>query len=289
MSKRRTGRNLLLIVAAAASFFACQTSYADREILSVGLVRTTVTLHEPIRLQIIASNSTDFPISLDFGEANLANFTFEAIPAGGGVVEKLPSPLGAIGFSAGSRVNLAKGESYRGKILLNEWFFFASPGDYNVVVHFSGSAKSRGADLPIQRMFALSLHIEPRDPDLLASVARKLERVACQSRDLAGGYEAARTLAYLRDPAVVPSLAGMLRCGLVPGVAAVRGLKGIGTREAILQLIGAAKGKDKELADSARRALRDLIARRGSDLDRGLVTEIKGVLVESSGPDGARR
>ncbi len=275
-------KGLVVLLALYASLLTSRSSSAD-EILKVNLVRSTISLHEPIQLQIMATNPTKRPIILDFGQPEPSSFSFEVIPGGKGIVRRLPSPLGAIAFSAGGEVTLAGGESYETKILLNDWLAFKTPGEFRLVVRFSGKVTSQGADLSIQRRFVLPLEITARDPELLMRLCRGLGEEACQSRDLKAAQNAAKALSWIDDPAAIPTLERVLRCGYIERALAIRGLKRIGTREAIIPLIDAGRSPDKDLADLALRALRDLLRAR-AELDPGIRRQIEELLDQKVPP-----
>ena len=277
-----------LVLALVAALGSCGSS-PGLELVSMSLEQPTVSVHEPIRVRFSVRNMTKGTIVLDLGVAQVGNFKFEVIPLDGSPVEKLPSPLGPVVFHTRGEVRLAPGEVLERDLLLNEWFTLSSPGDYDAVIDFLGSVTAAGRTVPeVKRHFVLPLRVEPRDPARLAEIGQSLAQEACEARDLEKATEAANTLKFIADPAVVPALESVLKCGFLAQAAAVAGLERVETLEAVELLLSAASSGDEDLAGLARSALKSFLKKQGSRLDFERKTRIEKVLGEPRrGANGA--
>lgn len=290
MLRNRSDAHLPAVLILTSALASCGSS-ADASGLSMGLVRDEVSLHEPVVVEVTFLNAIDQGVHIDFGVAEVEELDFEIVPRDEGSVERIAPTLGPKEWHTGGLIKVQPGAVYRSRVLLNRWLAINSPGAYEVVAEFTGTVTREDATaVAVQRRFVLPLRVQPRDPQRLVELADDLARTACQGHDLGAAYDAAKTLATIKDAVVVPSLAKLLDCGYTEQGIAVGALGEIGGPEAIAALLTAAEGDDAALADLARIGLRTQVQQHGSEIPADLRRRIEEAISRgaSEADDSAR-
>jgi len=250
-----------------------------------------VTLHEPVVVELAIENPSSEPIQIDLGVAEIEALDIEVQGRDGGTVERFAPQFGPTTWHTGGKIRLRPDEEYRSDVVLGQWFAFGAPGEYEVVIEFTGSiTRETGAEVEVERLFILPLRVLPRNPHRLREVARELAEGACQSRDLGAAYDAAQVLSTIDDPVVVPFLEELLGCNYTAqgmAAAALGRLGRLGTTEAITPLLTAAKSDDPDLADVAQHVLSSLLRQEATPIAHEWRERIERV-VETSDSERSR-
>src|ERR1043166_801588 len=98
--------------------------------VSFTLVEPRITLHEPVLVELRVRNDLEEPITFDLGYNRTANLQFGIQRPDGQTatpVRHMEPGLGRL-----RRISLSPGKAYQQRVLLNEWFDFSSPGNYQI-------------------------------------------------------------------------------------------------------------------------------------------------------------
>jgi hypothetical protein len=216
----------------------------------------TVSLHEPVRLDLTVFNRTARTVTADLGLNKQSNLelTIEE-PSGGVVVRRLSSD----GFGGVGRISLKPGAKFVKPLLLNEWNDFTATGDYHITVALLPAERTTNDEGTGERpRTGFTVHVTPRNPARLQRVAEELAAQAIGGKTMATSMDAAKALSYMRDPQVVSSLVRVLQQGSLVEHYAVDGLARIGTPEAVAALMAEQDNPSEEVRAAVRTALENL-------------------------------
>jgi hypothetical protein len=225
--------------------------------VSYSLARDHITLHEPIILNFRIANETSQPVVVDLGANHQEVFSFTIEKPDGSKVEpprKVPDGSFAIG-----RVSLKSTQAYVQKLLLNEWFEFPTPGQYEISVRLvKPQITPRGVDIYDiygAPEFRTTLYVQPREAVRLKEICADLQAQILKAATVADATEPAEALSYVNDPIAIPYLEDVLKSRLLLEWYAIAGLERIGTEEAVRVLKAASKSRNSDTARLAQRAL----------------------------------
>ena len=244
---------------------------------------STYTLHAPVYAVVSVQNGLSEAIQFSFGRHGKSAFEFLLTPPGGLVALDVRYPTDRDGGLAMVPVEtLAPGETYKQRLLLNEWYDFSTPGAYTVqMVNSSSPFETTTADLT-----ALPLHIEkivvrigPRDHGQLGRVCRDLLAVVLADRPLQERVDAADALSRVQDPVAIPYLKEIIEksfSSIQPY--GFHGLGRIGNAEATEILIASMSIGDRELQ---RMVVRELTQLERFTVDQQMKARIRASLDRS--------
>lgn len=214
-------------------------------------------LHEPIFVDLFIHNRLGEEIQFDLGHNRKGNLDF-AITKPDGSILRAPR-LSEEGTGRIGRIVLGPDESYDQRLVLNEWYDFAEPGEYKIAGSLPNPVRTRsGAAIEIRPSGTFSLQIQPRNPERLNQVCQALVKTAVESSDVSEAAEAALALSYVQDPIAVPYLEKGLEEREWVWLYAIPGLARIANKDAIEILFSIMKGEDREAAALARFVLYEL-------------------------------
>jgi hypothetical protein len=228
--------------------------------VSYSLLQDHITLHEPVILNFAIENDTSVTLLVNLGANRKEVFAFTIRKPDGSNVE-LP-PKRAEGSSMIGRVSLQPAQDFKQKLLLNEWFDFAKPGQYEIAVRLvKPEVTPRGFniyDISDTPEFRITLDVQPRDPARLKELCVQLKDQIIKAVTVDEATEPAEALSYVNDPIAVPYLAEVLKSDRLLEAYAISGLERIGTDEAIKALEVASRSRNRDVALMAKRALERL-------------------------------
>jgi hypothetical protein len=200
------------------------------------------------------------PVLVDLGANRKEVFAFSFVTPDGS--KSTVPPKRAEGSAMIGRIPLQPAQSYSQKLLLNEWFDFPTPGQYEISVRLvKPEGSPRGFDIyDISQgpQFRTTLLIQPRDAALLKKICEMLEAQVFNARNDEEAIAPAEALSYINDPIAVPYLIKALDSRRSVEGFAITGLERIGTDEAVRGIELAARSKNKDVAVFAKRALERL-------------------------------
>ena len=224
----RTGVFIVLVL------FACGCLSAEPGlVMSLTLLRESVSLGEPVLAELTITNEGAAAIDLDLGRNRKEKLVI-AVNDRGASSPGLP-PGGGISFPG--EVELAGGERYSQILLLNEWTSFEEEGSYRI--HLSLEAPhqavvSGGGALVAEAVIS----VVPRDSVRLAATCESLASQAAKP-DAAVSSQGGRALSYVSDPACLPALARAVRESPHGKEGAITALARLGTAGAVDEVVRA--------------------------------------------------
>ena len=242
----------LAVLVAAASSLHGQSQSGVESAISFSLERTSLTLHEPVLVDIEIANRISQPIDVDLGRNSKENIVVTVTTPEGKHLRYVPPPRRE-GIWFPGKVHLEPGENYSQTMVLNEWFKFEELGRYQVHIRLASAVHSRDAVLPTTSV-SIPLEITNRSPERLEATCQDLVRRIEIARSYKESSEAALALSYVADSMAIPYLEQALRNHMVADIA-VAGLKRINSSESIQALIRALRIPDQDTALLARSAL----------------------------------
>jgi len=207
-----------------------------------------ITLHEPVLIRLTVNNQTNEVVMLDLRHDYKEGLRVTIITPSGTVLNRPPLEPGD-GLHAIGRVTLEPGGNYSREYVMDEWYDFYSPGQYEISVdlRLPITVGDRSVSLPGERF--QSVTIDPYDQDALrrrceALLSRVLQPVLYyDSAARADADQAMWALSYIRDPVTIPYLARALASpDSGSQLLAVRTLEKFLTPESVNVLILYAKG-----------------------------------------------
>jgi|GEM_PF-1241846 len=236
---------------------------SDQVTVSYSPADASLSLHEPVVLNFAVSNGSQQPVSLDLGQDRKEAFSITVKGPDGRRVQ-LP-PLRREGISLVGTIPLAAQQTYTQRLLLNEWYEFAAPGPYEVVIRLDNPVRGPGGVTVHEPTESrIELKIGPRDADRLRQRAEALAARASNKASYEEAAEAALTLGHINDPVAVPYLEQVLAANTMVRPIVFRGLERVATGEAVRVLASALDDPDSEVSQLARSAL-STIERTGKD------------------------
>lgn len=245
-----------------------------REAVSYSLFSSKITLHEPVIIEFTLNNVFAESIKVDLGADRKEAFRF-AVTQPDGVSRNLLL-LRQEGIARFGSITLQPGQSYRQRLLINEWTDFPLPGKYLVAVRLVNPVQTqKGLVIAKDAGFRATLEVAPKDPEKLRSVCETLFSQMAASKSYEQAAEAILALSHIRDPVAVPYLEKSLVVGKLVEPFAIKGLAQIGNREAVQALISALNMRNRDIATLAQAALSKLEAESS---DPALKDQIKRAL-----------
>jgi hypothetical protein len=223
-------------------------------VISVQLERPTISLGEPVLMQVRVDNRASGPLDLDLGGDGTENILISIIGPDGKIRQKPPTirKEGVVFFG---NVHLESGGSYVETVVLNQWFQFEETGRYEIKIALQSPLRIAGKNIP-GGDFVLPLEISPRNPSQLASACSQLVSRIHAEGSAQDSLSAALALSFVHDSIVVPYWAQVLE---QPGFAhdkAISSLANVGNSEAVAVLVRSLQSPEGDTRSSARSALK---------------------------------
>lgn len=232
-SSRRFRLPLYLFLVLPACQAAGATSNTGELELQVEPAQVTVSSGVPIVLELTLHNRSDLAKSVDLGGNRLSNLLITIrSPHRAAVPGRLEDEPGDVAF--GGPVELAPGEKFQRKIVLDRWFHFGEPGSYKATVSVPAGRPDPPRVLVAQDEVEILVH--PRDSGALTVVCSELASQAIGTPG-ASARLAASALSQVWDEVCVSALARVLEESTFGKEEAVIGLARVGTAEAIRVLV----------------------------------------------------
>src|SRR5688572_9703201 len=92
---------------------------------------STYALRAPVYAVVSVENGLNEAIEFDFGRNSKSSFAFSLTLPDGRLID-VAYPSGDGGLSMITPRSLAPGETYKQRLLLNEWYDFSAPGAYTI-------------------------------------------------------------------------------------------------------------------------------------------------------------
>lgn len=220
----------------------------------------TVSLHEPVIVQMTIQNTTGGPIEIDYGADRLEHVRVEhTSPAGAQDTTPLtlydPNQAEVLQEVILDR-RLDTGATYAQDVLLSKNFDFSALGTHRVSIEFRGAIAdaSHGLADVTGRQATLLIDVQARDETRLRRACAALADQMLHGRTLDERVPAT-ALAYVADPVAQPFLLQLIEARRQTS-RAVRGLARIGTPDARDALVQLTSSTDREISDVAKDALR---------------------------------
>ena len=228
--------------------------FQKREIVLFSLLSKDVTLHEPVIVDIAFDNILSEPITINLGADNKEGFRF-SIKKPTSMKLDIPFRIKE-GFARSGRITLQPGQTYRQRLIMNEWIIFSDLGKYELSVHLVAPVSTqKGQAVPVTRNFQAVLEVTPRDDKKLMSVCARFYGEFSASKSYERASEAISVISYIQDSVAVQYLEKALRSGKMVEPIAIGGLERIGTTEAVHALISALSMQASDINTSVRSAL----------------------------------
>jgi hypothetical protein len=237
-------------------------------------------LRAPVYALVSIQNGLSEAITFSFGRHGKSALEFSLTLPDARVID-VPYPRDPDGGLALVPVQtLAPGETYKQRLLLNEWFNFFAPGPYAVQLKTDASfdtADGRTAQpLPIEKIM---VWITPRDDGQLGRVCRDLLALALADTPVQERVDAADALSRVQDPVAIPYLKEIIEKGFSSiQPYGFQGLGRIGNAEATEILIANLSIRDRELQ---RMVVRELTKLERTIADQQLRARIRASLDRS--------
>ncbi len=223
------------------------------ELVSFSVVSAKVTLHEPLMIDFVVNNTSAETLEFDLGPDRKENFRLTLTRPDR---TTRANQLQIDGVARGGKIMILPGQSYRQKLLVNEWFDISQQGTYTVSVEMITPIRSKkGQVITNGANGRFTIQVLSRDPDKLGEVCDALFNQMMTSDTYEQVSESAVALSFIKDPVAVPYLERMLKTDKMVELIAIQGLARINDREAVEVLINALKLQKPEITTSAQYAL----------------------------------
>lgn len=233
--------------------------------VSVALEKQTVSLGEPVLIQIHVKNTSSVPLELDLGLNGKDNiFIVVTQPDGKRIEKPQPVPRNGVAFFGWQR--LESGQEYSEALVLNEWFEFKQVGRYLIQVQLREPA-TIGAEKIAAGLFVLNLDVTPSNTEELLGTCKDLLARARHHQSAQDNIAAESALRYIDDPAMLQFW--MERSAdKSPTIReiAFSNMARIGSVDAVEALSRVMHSQDKDIRSLARSAL-EQITRITADVD----------------------
>lgn len=210
----------------------------------------TVSLHEPVIVELAVRNGLEEDVKLDLGLNREGNLRFRVIGPQGNPVEVSPPPLE--GLNRTGKILIEPRQTYVGHILINRFYTFRTPGTYKLKANLATQVRTQsGTVVPLNNLSQgeMTLDIEPLDAHRLNEVCQRLAKQAL-SPDAEVALEGALALSYVTDPTAVPYLEELTRRGPFAPVlksTAMEGLARIAQADGVDAVMAHVRHPDPEL------------------------------------------
>lgn len=200
--------HLVLAGLALTSFISVSGQSTNDAELTCNLASQQLSLHEPVIMTLAITNPGADALNVDFGWNRQAAIVLSIVKPDGKNVTATHPVRG--GLSRIGLVNIASNNTYTQRFVLNEWYPFADPGKYQIIVRLAPFREQQ-----------VSLEILPRDPARLTKTCEELVAKIENTAASAEMSEAALALSYTNDPIAVSYLqeAAQAHSGMVAGTA----------------------------------------------------------------------
>jgi hypothetical protein len=225
--------------------------------VSLALQSSSVTLHEPVVVNLSIHNDLAEEASIDLGYDREGNFEFSIVQPDGSTIRP-PHLARRNGMSSLSQLQLQPGETYWHRLLLNKWYPFSKAGNYRVVLTLT-TAVGKNSGVPTKAEFSqqLTLEVGERDEKRLESVCERLTRAAMQT-NAETALDAAKSLSYVEDVVAIPYLSRLTRQGpfvVVTRNIALLGLGRVGRVQSVETVVSRLSPEDRKLEPEIRAAV----------------------------------
>ncbi len=263
---------LTTIAAAGALIMAVQVAMSGDTPIDLGVSSTLapaqITLHEPVIMAVQITSRATQQICIDMGWKFVAAFLIRVVTPDGKQID-LSTQVhrqGILGRAPGVARCLNPNEKFTQRIILNEWYTFDVPGNYQITTTTGLPVLIPGSDTTSEdrakaekREAQLNLKILPRDEVALKNRCEALmNRFQERSWITPEQYHAADELSYIGDPIAIPYLSKLAEAHVS---LAVDGLARIGTDEAWEAMIAPAKSQYEPVAAKAKWYLQQNLAK----------------------------
>lgn len=209
-------------------------------------VPATVTLREPVVVDLTLRSHADEPVSIELGRNNIGNLQLKLQKPDGAIVSVDPRrPKTADHSYTDIPIILKPREQRSEPIVLDEWFgTLDTEGAYRLTIDFIGRAQTgEGRPIEIARTGSWSFQMVPRDEAVLRTSCARLLQIARTSTDADQARFAAKALSYVRDPIAVEYLERLIERGKkleilsvdARGIAALEHMGTFEARDALLR------------------------------------------------------
>lgn len=251
-SAARRRRITPLVAATLGAVVICPA--ATLPVIQWQIVESHLTLHEPVVIRVSAENTGDESVVIEFGANFKEGLQIRIIdPNGKTIAVPAYQPMG---LSRVGTVQLRSKGRYVRDFVVNDWYEFASSGQYSIGVLLRHPIRVGAESLPPPPEFFASLVIDSRDEAALRKKCEALLSIlmnpSIRFEDTEAVLVAANELGLVRDPIAVEYLVRATNAPVdIANGRAVRALAELGTEEALLAL-NAISQKPGYLADEAR-------------------------------------
>jgi hypothetical protein len=226
------------------------------ELVSFSVASAEVTLHEPLMIDFVVNNTYAETLEFDLGPDRKENFRLTLTRPDR---TTRANQLQIDGVARGGEITILPGQSYRQKLLVNEWFDISQQGTYTVFVEMITPIRSKkGQVITNGANGRFTIQVLSRDPDKLREVCDAFFNQIMTS-DTSDTYEqvneSAVALSFIKDPVAIPYLERMLKTDRMVELIAIQGLARINDREAVEVLINALILQKPDITASARYTL----------------------------------
>lgn len=225
------------------------------EIASFSVDSTQFTLHEPVLVNFVVTNSQSEAIRLDLG-ANLIEGFRVTLTSPDGTQTK-PQELRINGLARGGKLTIPPGEVYKQKLLINEWVDFPQPGPYTIGVEMTVPISTENGQVILNSVRDdFHILILPSSTQELENVCNNLLDQLLTSQKGSEMWETARIMSFIKDPVAIPYLDKMLKSGkIIAEVYAIDGLGRIRNIGAVEMLIDLSASSNDLLSMKAKSSL----------------------------------
>jgi len=205
------GRRVVLLASLFLGPSVCGLCQGQKGVdVSFALQSSSVTLHEPVVVNLSIHNDLAEGVSVDLGYDREGNFEFSIVQPDGSTIRP-PHLARRNGMSSLPQLQLQPGETYWHRLLLNKWYPFSKAGNYRIVLTLS-TAVGKDSGVPAKAEFSqqLTLEVGDRDEKRLDEVCERLMRAA-MLMNAETALDAAKSLSYVEDVVAIPYLARLTR------------------------------------------------------------------------------
>lgn len=213
----------------------------------------SVTLHEPVYIDLTIRNGLSQAVTFDLGSNQEGNFQLLVIEPDGTRI--VPPRIKVGGFQRVGTISLAPAGTFQQALLVNQWYQPSGPGSYELQVKIADFAlkSESGAFLANQASSALlAVQVAPRNPERLADVCQRLEKSALNAYSFQERGDAALALSYIADDVAVPYLGRVALSSPLLKQTALFGLARIANLEGLQQVVKRLGGDGSQLGSTIR-------------------------------------
>ena len=220
---------------------------------------SSVTLGEPVLVDLIVSNLTDDRIDLDLGKNYRAGLRVEMWRPSGGLSaprRRGPEPLEV--KSTPGLAALMPRVRYAERLLLDEWGDFNEVGTYRVSIDIRGLTSTNRHTEAIADRVSFAVSVADADELRLREAALKLVRAASDPEGGMRAVRATQALARIENPLAIEPMMQAIALNVPGETDLLETLKRIGSAEAIAALEAVAQNGLDYQAEKARNLLEEL-------------------------------